>query len=103
VDFYEPGTARFDQEFKSITSRLGYSEGGTRFFDRSALYHTHGEYKFNDLVKPDKGGSITDLDLLVGANFRIYTPNSKGSLLLDTGDVNINTYEYGVYGGGTIE
>ena len=103
VDFYEPGTARFDQEFNSITSRLGYSEGGTRFFDRSALYHTHGEYKFNDLVKPDKGGSITDLDLLVGANFRIYTPNSKGSLLLDTGDVNINTYEYGVYGGGTLE
>lgn len=103
VDFFEPGTARFQQEFNSITSRLGYSEGGTRFFDRSALYHTHGEYKFNDLVKPDKGGSITDLDLLVGANFRLYTPNSKGSLLLDTGDVNINTYEYGIYGGGTLE
>lgn len=103
VDFFEPGTARFDQEFKSITSRLGYSEGGTRFFDRSALYHAHGEYKFNDLVKPDQGGSVTDLDLLVGANYRIYTPNSKGSILLDTGNVNIDTYEYGVYGGGTIE
>lgn len=103
VDFFEPGTARFQQEFNSITSRLGYSEGGTRFFDRSALYHTHGEYKFNDLVKPDKGGSITDLDLLVGANFRLYTPNSRGSLLLDTGNVNINTYEYGIYGGGTME
>jgi outer membrane receptor protein involved in Fe transport len=103
VDFFEPGTARFQQEFNDITSRLGYSEGGTRFFDRSALYHVHGEYKFNDLVKADKGGSVTDLDLLVGANYRLYTPNSRGSILLDTGGVNIDTYEYGVYGGGTME
>lgn len=103
VDFFEPGTARFQQEFNSITSRLGYTEGGTRFFDRSALYHAHGEYKFNDLVKPNQGGSVTDLDLLFGANYRLYTPNSRGSILLDTGNVNINTYEFGVYAGGTLE
>ncbi|MBK9491253.1 MAG: TonB-dependent receptor [Haliscomenobacter sp.] len=103
VDFFEPGTERFNQEFNSIITRLGYTEGGTRFYDRSALYHMHGEYKFNDLIKADKGGAVTDLDLLVGANYRLYTPNSKGSILLDTGTVNIDTYEYGIYGGGTME
>ena len=103
VDFFEPGTDRFNKEFNSIISRLGYSEGGTRFYDRSALYHANGEYHFNDLVKPEKGGKVTDLDLLVGASYRLYTPNSKGSILLDTGDTKINTYEYGIYGGGTIE
>ncbi|MEZ4920976.1 MAG: carboxypeptidase-like regulatory domain-containing protein, partial [Saprospiraceae bacterium] len=43
--FYEPGTARFQSAFDSITS-LKSTEGGTRFFDKSALYHTHGEYIF---------------------------------------------------------
>ncbi len=99
-DFFEPGTERFQNEFDNITSRVSFTEGGTRFFDRSALVHAHGEYKFNDLVQ---SGSITDLDLLVGASGRIYMPNSQGSILLDTFGRNIDTYEYGVYGGGTME
>lgn len=100
VDFYEPGTPRFQQAFDDITSRVSFTEGGTRFFDRSALMHAHGEYKFNDLVQ---SGAITDLDILVGANGRIYMPNSEGSILLDTFGRNIDTYEYGIYGGGTME
>ncbi|MFN7117194.1 MAG: TonB-dependent receptor domain-containing protein [Saprospiraceae bacterium] len=100
LDFFEPGTQRFQDQFNDITSRVSFTEGGTRFFDRSALMHAHGEYKFNDLVQK---GSITDLDLLVGANGRIYMPNSQGSILLDTFGRNIDTYEYGVYGGGTME
>lgn len=103
VDFFEPGTERFNQEFQKITSSLGYTEGGTQFFDRSALYHAHGEYKFNDIIKPSDGGGVSDLDFIVGANYRLYTPNSKGSILLDTGDVNIDTYEFGIYSGGTLE
>ncbi|MCB9050288.1 MAG: TonB-dependent receptor [Lewinellaceae bacterium] len=100
VDFFEPGTERFQNEFDDITGKLSFTEGGTKFYDRSALFHLHGEYKFNDLM--DRG-AISDLDLLVGANGRLYTPDSKGSILLDTFGRNINTYEYGVYGGGTIE
>lgn len=100
VDFFEPGTDRFDREFNNITSRISFTEGGTRFYDKSALFHSHGEYKFNDLVQ---SGSITDLDLLVGANARLYTPDSRGSILLDTFGRKIDTYEYGVYGGGTLE
>lgn len=100
VPFFEPGTERFDQEFEDITSKISFTEGGTRFYDKSALFHAHGEYKFNDLVQ---SGSITDLDLLVGANARLFKPDSRGSILLDTFGRNIDTHEYGVYGGGTLE
>jgi len=99
-DFYEPGTARFQDVFNDITSRNSFSEGGTRFFDRSKLFHLHGEYTFNDVVK---SGNITDLDFRVGGNYRLYTPNSQGSILLDTFGRNIDTYEFGLYGGGTLE
>lgn len=99
-EFFEPGTERFQQEFDSITSKISFLEGGTKFYDKSALFHAHGEYKFNNLM--DKG-AVSDLDLLVGANGRIFSPDSRGSILLDTFGRNIDTYEYGVYGGGTIE
>mgnify|MGYP006268524493 FL=1 len=98
--FLAPGTPEFQAAFDDITSRNAFSEGGTRFFDRSALFHLHGEKQFNDIYQD---GSVTDLDLRVGANYRLYAPNSAGSILLDTFGRNIDTYEYGIYGGGTIE
>lgn len=42
------------------------------------------------------------LDVTLGGNFRQYTPNSKGTILLDTMGRNINTSEFGVYAGGTL-
>lgn len=99
-DFFEPGTERFQQEFDDITSKISFAEGGTRFFDRSALFHVHGEKQFNDLYE---GGAVTDLDVRVGANFRQYYPNSRGSILLDTFGRNIDVNEFGLYGGGTLE
>lgn len=99
-DFFEPGTEAFQNQFNSITSRISFAEGGTRFFDRSALVHGHGEYKFNDLAQ---GETVSDLDLRVGANYRLFMPDSQGSILLDTFGRNINTSEYGIYGGGTLE
>ena len=99
VAFYEPGTQRFEDEFDRITSR-NLNSGGTRFFDKSALVHGQGEYKFNDLLAR---GNITDLDLLAGASFRRYMPNSDGSILLDTMGRDIDTQEFGIYGGGTLE
>jgi iron complex outermembrane receptor protein len=99
-DFYEVGTARFEEEFNRIISSTSFEEGGTKFFDRSALGHIHGERQFNDLAQ---GGSVTDLDLLVGANARVYLPNSDGTILLDTFGRDITTWEYGIYGGGTME
>ena len=99
--FYEVGTARFQRAFDSITSRVANDgEGGTRFFDRSALYHVHGEKKFADVWAPNEDSR---LEVTVGANGRLYTPDSRGSILLDTAGRNIDTWEVGAYGGGTLE
>ncbi len=89
VPFFAPGTPRFNEEFNDITGRLR-SEGGTRFFDNSALYHVHGEY----IIRPIWTDKIT-----VGSNYRLYTPESKGTVFQDTANVEITNSEFGVYGG----
>ncbi|WP_235295946.1 TonB-dependent receptor [Portibacter marinus] len=99
-DFLIPGSSEFENAFNDITGRIANSEGGTKFFDKSALTHLHGEYKFNDVYQG--GGILSGIDLLIGGNGRYYLPNSRGSILLDTMGRNIDTYEYGVYGGGTV-
>lgn len=89
VDFFEPGTERFNQEFDQIRNTLR-TEGGTQFFDNSALYHAQGEYIFT----PTWTDKIT-----VGASARLYTPDSRGTVFSDTADVNITNFESGVYAG----
>ena len=96
TQFLQPGTPEFQMAFDSITSLIANSEGGTRFYDKSALIHLHGEDQYNNLYS---GEHISSLDARVGISGRYYLPDSKGSILLDTNGVNINTYEYGVYGG----
>jgi outer membrane receptor protein involved in Fe transport len=89
-DFYEPGTARYDSLFQSIISRKNNSiEKGSLFFDRSALYHLHGEYQFKlDFFK----------ELSLGANARVYRPFTNGTIFSDE-EKRITNYEFGVYGG----
>ncbi len=88
--YFEPGTARFDSIFNLITSRKNNKkENGTRFFDKSALYHVHGEYKF-----------ATDFltEIVVGSNARMYRPFTEGTIFNDS--VNrITNLEYGLYAG----
>lgn len=86
--FYEPGTARFDSLFNVVTSTK-LNEGGSRFFDKSALYHVQGEYKFT----PDFA------DITLGGNYRIYTPNSEGTIFSDTAGRTITNQEVGFYSG----
>lgn len=74
LNFFEPGTARFDSALASIKSR-NLSEGGSKLKDKSALYHLHAEYKF----KINKKSELT-----VGSNVRMYAPNSEGSIFSDT-------------------
>ncbi len=97
-DFYEVGTQRFTDAFNEIVS-TPVTEGGTQFFDRSALYHLHGEKQLPGIWEPNEN---TRLDLTFGGNGRIYTPNSNGTILLDTAGRNIDTWEVGAYGGGTL-
>lgn len=88
VPFFEPGTDRFNTEFDRITGTLR-SEGGTKFYDKSALYHVHGEYIFT----PTWVDKIT-----VGANYRLYTPDSRGTVFSDSTDA-IKNQEVGFYTG----
>ena len=71
--YFEPGTARFDSLFNDVTSRL-FTEGGSRFFDQSSLYHAQGQYQWDT-----RYGKIR-----VGASGRLYRPNSQGTIFEDT-------------------
>ncbi|MGB0864669.1 MAG: TonB-dependent receptor domain-containing protein, partial [Saprospiraceae bacterium] len=71
-----PGSPEFEAVFNDIiTSKNNLYENGTQFYDRSALFHLQGEYKFT----PEWAEMIT-----VGASSRLYTPKSDGSVLADT-------------------
>ncbi|MBK7343514.1 MAG: TonB-dependent receptor [Saprospiraceae bacterium] len=102
--FYVPGTIRFQDEFDRIRSTKSGDAGGTLFFDKSALYHVHGQYQF----EPgwfDK--------TIIGGNYRLYRPNSEGTIFVDTlvteyddQGTLVNSYynevsneEFGIYGG----
>ncbi len=90
--FYEPGTPEFQAEFDRITSApSGAAGGGTRLIDRSKLFHVNGEYKFEP----------TFVDYIkVGASYRLYSPESEGTVFVDSTDaVDISVAEFGFYGG----
>jgi len=82
-----PGTDSFKAALQDITSKIS-SDGGTGFYDKSALNHIHTEYQFH----PDFA------TIKVGANFRQYTPETKGSLFMDATSRIINN-EAGIYSG----
>ncbi len=84
-----PGTEEFKAALEDITSKTAYLHGGTGFYDKSALNHIHGEYFLlnNNYEK-----------IKIGANFRQYTPDTKGSLFMDTATMITNN-EAGIYMG----
>lgn len=99
----EPGTQEFDSLFNYVTSRT-FVEGGSKFYDRSALYHIMGEYQFH----PEWA------DIRVGGNYRFYAPDSRGNIFdelvltdrldtagriigTDTSFRKITNSEFGVY------
>lgn len=85
---FEPGTPQFDSAFNSITSR-SLADSGSRFIDRSALYHAQAEYRF----------SPGFADFTVGGNGRLYRPNSSGTIFSDTAGRRIRNAEGGLYAG----
>jgi len=89
-DFLAPGTARYDSAFQDITSRLNNEQGGTAFYDKSSLFHISGEYIFNPAFLSE---------LRVGGNYRLYAPNSQGTIFSDTAGTKIRNSEIGLYAG----
>ncbi len=73
LPYFRPGTERFDSLFNAVTGRL-FTENGSRFYDKSALYHAQTEY-------------IEDTDygkFIIGGNGRLYRPDSRGTIFEDT-------------------
>lgn len=88
--FLKPGTPEFQREFDRITSTL-ISDGGAKFFTNSEVYHVQGEYNF----KPSFAEKIT-----VGGSYRLFTPDTKGTIFADTTDfITIRNSEFGFYAG----
>jgi len=88
---YTPGTAAYDSAFNSIVSKTAFTEGGSKFYDKSALYHIHGERQFSlDTIKYFK------LGIRAGGNYRMYTPMSRGTLFSDSTET-ITNQEGGIY------
>lgn len=101
---YAPGSPEFNQLFNRITSKE-LIKGGTKLFDKSALYHLQGAYNFD----------LENGKIYTGGNFRLYAPNSRGNIfdeaefvnartvngvtLYDTVFNTIRVYEMGAFGG----
>ncbi len=83
----DPGTPEFEQAFNEVTSNSTYLDGGSRFYDKSALYHLMGEKKF----------AYREFDFTSGGNFRLYVPDSRGTIFSDTGNRKIYNHEFGVF------
>ena len=76
--FLHPDSANFQEVFNEITTQTRYDKngnlvGGTKFYDKSKLYHAQAEYKFE----------IGKNRFTVGANARMYRPDSDGSIFQD--------------------
>jgi iron complex outermembrane receptor protein len=76
--YLQPGTPEFDAAFNDITTRT-FQEGGTRFYDKSQLFHIHGEYKFTPELWKDK-----EFEIITGGNVRWYRPDTRGNIMEDT-------------------
>ena len=76
LGYFAPGTDQFNRAFNRITSgKNNESERGTKFYDRSALYQVQGEYQW----------AFAKLDeLRAGFSARLYTPDSDGTIFIDT-------------------
>ena len=89
-DRFQPGTTRYDSLKNAITSLKSFGEGGSGFFDKSALYNLQGEHKFK----------LADrTSLTTGFSGRLYRPNSMGTIFSDTNGRVIRNHEYGAYAG----
>lgn len=91
-----PGTPEFQQALAATTGRpipgqfqTPPRQIGSKFVDKTNLYHFEGSYTFKD---------FTWADVVVGANYRIYSLNSEGTLFaLDDDGNEFSIREYGGY------
>ena len=84
---YLPGTPQFDSAL-ARAKRISIKDGGAKFADNSDLYHYEGQWNLSE--------HIQIFEAIVGASYRVYSLNSRGTIFADTtGRIKIN--EYGGY------
>ncbi|NVK09123.1 MAG: TonB-dependent receptor plug domain-containing protein [Tenacibaculum sp.] len=83
-----PNTSGFNREFNRITGTL-ISDGGSKLYEKSSYTHLDGNYNFKRLLNDWA-------DVQIGASYREYNPNSKGTLFNDK-EEKVSIEEYGVY------
>lgn len=96
--FLKPGTPEYKEALKEITGNPDLTEG-SKFSDQSKIQHIEGQYNL-DFKK------VANFN--IGASFRNYSPQSKGTIFRDTmladGTYeNLNTWETGGYIQGTFD
>lgn len=70
----KPGSPEFQAAFDRITSDPDLNTG-SRFQDKSSLHHVEAQYQYDQLDK---------FDLIVGTAYRLYRPQSYGTIFRDT-------------------
>ncbi|MBM3936824.1 MAG: hypothetical protein FJ343_06730, partial [Sphingomonadales bacterium] len=110
LPFALPGSPAFDSLFNVITTTLpNKGRGGTLFYDKSALYHLQGEKRFkltpkswkypvnskraivgykSPLPTPSRLQPIQYVEIVIGGSFRLYRPDSRGTIFSDTIKLN---------------
>lgn len=93
LQWYGAGSAKFDS-VRNLVVNDGRLSSGSKFIDRSALYHADVQYNI----------PVKAVDLIAGASARYFRPNSEGTIFSDTlidaddpskGFNTISNYEFG--------
>ena len=78
---YAPGTPEFEKQLKEVSSIAipgNATHVGSKFSEKTAMYHLEGMYNFNKLIDPKI------VEIIAGANYRMYNLNSNGTLFYRT-------------------
>jgi iron complex outermembrane recepter protein len=82
-----PGSTEFINASKEVRGK--FIPQGSLFNDRSRMYLAEGQYDFRE--------EIDFMDLLVGAQYRVYDLNSNGTVFADVEGNDITISEYGAF------
>ncbi len=81
-----PGSQEFEFILNDITTKpLG--SGGTHVIDKTGMFNLEGMYNFQNL--------ISSFELIIGANYRLFSINSEGTAFFDTPGNPISVSQFG--------
>ena len=73
LTFFEPGTEAFDNAYNEIINNSSILAGGSKFQDESSITHFEGQFDTE----------VMEMNIIAGASFRMYNPESNGTIFRD--------------------